>query len=296
MNRLTDNDKNLGPFTLGRWSGTIMATFSTGDEEEEARCRNHLLLCAFGWALRIQLPNLIPPQRIRREALSWDEATVKRLGRNWYYETHEREFGFSLSKMGENGYDFLQIKYGPQTHDSNTDHTWSKSLPWKEWRCVRNSVYEPDGTHFATEQRGPGRDFHEWCEASEKCPVAHFGFEDHGGEMIVATCRIEEMEWHHGDGWFKWLRWFYPAMIRRSLDIKFSAEVGPEKGSWKGGTIGHGIEMQKGETPRQAFERYCAKEHDARHGRKYRIRFIGSCAPPPPRPAPEPEAAKSSAK
>ncbi len=99
--------------------------------------------------------------------------------------------------------------------------------------------------------------------------------------MIVATCVIEEREWHRGAGWFKWLKWFYPRKIRRSLDLKFSAEVGPEKGSWKGGTIDHGIEMQKGETPRQAFERYCSKEHDARHGRKYRIRFIGPCAPPP---------------
>ena len=100
--------------------------------------------------------------------------------------------------------------------------------------------------------------------------------------MIVATCSIEEHEWHRGEGWFSWLRFFYPKKIRRSLDLKFSAEVGPEKGSWKGGTIGHGIEMMAGETPRKAFERYCAKEHDARQGRKFRIRFIGPAAEPAP--------------
>lgn len=37
-------------------------------------------------------------------------------------------------------------------------------------------------------------------------------------------------------GWFKWLSWFGRPKIRRSLDIQFSSETGPEKGSWKGGT------------------------------------------------------------
>lgn len=273
MNRLTDNDKNLGPFTIGKWRGRFGATLSS-DVEEEGPRRCQMLLTGFGWALRIQLPNFIKPMRIRHEA-HWDAETVKRLGRNYYFETFPREFGFSLSNMG-NGYDFLQVFHGPRTHDSDTDKTWCCHLPWKQWTNVRRSVYTPDGTHYATEVRG---EFFEFMRIKEKCPVVHFGFEDYDGEMIVATCMIEEMEWHRGEGWFSWLRWFYPAKIRRSLDLQFSAEVGPEKGSWKGGTIGHGIDMLKGETPRRAFERYCAKDHE-RKGRKYRLRFIGPCGPP----------------
>lgn len=284
MNRLTDRDKNWGPFTLAPWKGYFSFTFSTGDEEEEVRNRNHILLIAFGWALRIALPNLIPPYRQRVEA-NWDEATVSRLGRNYYFNTDEREFGFSLSNMG-NGYDFLQIRYGRQTHDSSTDKSWCTHLPWKQWDCVRNSVYTPTGELFATESRRKGRDFREWWNAKEKCPCSYFGFEDFDGEMIVATCRIEEMEWRRGEGWFSWLKWFWPAKIRRSLDLQFSAEVGLEKGSWKGGTIGHGIEMLPGETPGAAFMRYCQKEHDARHGKKYRIRFIGPCSQPEPKKRP----------
>lgn len=277
MNRLTDHDRNLGPFTFAPWRGRFGVTISSGDEED-GPLQNRVLLTAFGWALRIVIPNIIPPLRIRKEA-NWDQETQQRLGRNHYFITHEREYGFSLSNMG-NGYDFLQVFFGPQTDDSDTTKSWCCHLPWKQWRCVRNSVYDPDGHHFISEEMRKGRrNFFEFMEMKRHCPVQHFGFEDFDGEMIVATCMIEEREWHRGEGWFKWLGWFWPAKISRSLDLKFSAEVGPEKGSWKGGTIGHGIEMMKNETPRQAFERYCEKEHDARQGRKYRIRFIGPCDP-----------------
>lgn len=276
MNRLTDNDSNFGPFTLARWKGRFSAAITSGDEED-GRLQNRILLTAFGWALRIALPNILQPLRIRHEA-NWDEATQKRLGRNHYFVTHEREFGFALSNMG-NGYDFLQVFFGPQMDDSETTKSWCCHLPWKQWRNVRSSVYTPDGRHFASEEKGNGK-FFEFMRIMEKCPVQHFGFEDFDGEMIVATCMIEEREYHRGEGWFKWLKFFWPAKINRCLDLKFSAEVGPEKGSWKGGTTGHGIDMLKGETPRQAFERYCEKNHDARHGRKFRIRFVGPCAEP----------------
>lgn len=281
MNRISDNDKNWGPFTLAPWSKYFAVNFSTGDEEDRRGFRNHLLIVAFGWALRVALPNIVQPYREKVAAPSWDEATVKRMGRNWYFNTDEREFGVTLSDMG-NGYDFLQLRYGRQTHDSSTDKTWSTHLPWKQSRCVRNCVYDPDGNLFATEG-GRGK-FFEFMRKKEECPASYFGFEDFDGEMITATCVIEEREWHRGDGWFKWLKWFYPRKIRRSLDLQFSAEVGPEKGSWKGGTIGHGIEMERGETSFGAFVRYCDKEHDARQGRKYKIRFVGFAEPPPPKP------------
>lgn len=279
MSKLTDNDKNWGPFTVGPWTGRFSVEWSSGGGEDEEGYRNHLRICAFGKVFQVKLPNLLPPWRKKVMALSWDEDTVKRLGRNWYWHVEERRFGFALSNMG-NGYDFLQVFFGPQTMDSRTTKSWSKHLPWKMWDCVRTSVYNPDGSHFATEDRKNGA-WKQWYEMREKCPQVHFGFEDYDGEMIVASCRIEEMEWRKGSGWFKWLRLFAKPKIRRSLDLHFSAEVGPEKGSWKGGTIGHGIEMLRGETPEQAFRRYCSSERDARRGKKYRIRFIGPCAPPP---------------
>lgn len=276
MRKLTKNDKRLGPFTLGPWSHTLSITLETsGDDEDSDSEYNAVRLIAFGWVIQVTLPCIISPFKQKHIALSWDAETVERMGRNWYYNIYPRIYGFSLSNMG-NGYDFLQVFYGARTHDSQTDKTWCKHLPWKQWNCVRHSLYNSDGSHFATEERGK---FFDFMRKKESCPASYFGFEDYDGELIVATCIIEEREWHKGEGWFKWLKWFTKPRIRHSLDLAFSEEVGPEKGSWKGGTLGHGIEMLSGETPRKAFERYCAKDHE-RKGRSFKLRFIGPCDRP----------------
>jgi hypothetical protein len=273
MNRLTDSDKNFGPLTLAKWSKKFSAYIQSGDDENND---GYLLLVAFGWAIRIRAWNwLCRPWRERWVECNWDAETVKRLGRSGYWSIYPRRFGFSLSDMG-NGYDFLQLFFGPSTHDSSTTKSWSKHLPWKQWDIVRHSLYTPSGSHYYTEL--PGADFMEFFKKKEKCPKAHFGFEDYDGELIVATCTIEEREFRKGSGWFKWLRWFTAPKINRGLDLDFSAEVGPGKGSWKGGTIGHGINMLPGESPKEAFQRYCAKDHE-RKGRKFNLRFIGATPP-----------------
>ena len=43
-------------------------------------------------------------------------------------------------------------------------------------------------------------------------------------------------------------------------------ETGSKKGSWKGGTIGHGIDMLPGELHEGAFRRYCLA---------HKMKFIG---------------------
>ena len=101
-----------------------------------------------------------------------------------------------------------------------------------------------------------------------------FQFEDYDGEIITATSLIEERQWEFGEGYFKWLSWFRKPKIIRSLDLQFSEEVGPEKGSWKGGTVGHGIDMLPGEMHEQAFRRYCDKEHSSKSG-KFKLKYIG---------------------
>lgn len=291
MTRLTENDRNWGPFTWGpnQWRNFSLM-FSTGDEEDGPR-QSSLTLRAFGWSFRMKLPNWIQPCRIRHEA-HWDEETVKRLGRNHYFETHEREFGISLSDMG-NGYDFLSIHYGPQTNDSRTTKSWCRHLPWMQWDMVRHTLLLPDGGHFWSSDEIANRKrrkkdrsfipFDEFWKRREGVPKEHFLFEDFDGEKIIATCFIEEREWHRGTGWFRWMKYFWPAKTRRSLDLAFSSEVGTGKGSWKGGTIGHGIDMREGEFPINAFKRYCELTHE-RKGRKYMLRYIGPCGPPPPKP------------
>mgnify|MGYP001619279555 CR=1 FL=1 len=95
---------------------------------------------------------------------------------------------------------------------------------------------------------------------------------DHDGERIGVETYVEERERRLGTGWFRWLGFIVPKRCSRSLDIRFKSEVGPEKGSWKGGLIGHGIDMLPGERHEQAFRRYCKEEHRSKSGR-YRMTF-----------------------
>lgn len=270
--RWSDNDRNLGPFTFS-WSGSkgyrplalILKSWGSGDDDEgPASMRISLIWFTF----IVGLPPVLWPQR-KKVYPSWDAATVARLGRDWYWDVRVREYGFSYSDG------FLQISYGIHPGDSSQDQTWCKHLPWTQWRHVRHSLYGLAGEHIWTEPKAAKWDAYH--AAKEACPRIAFDFEDHDGERLVATTLIEEREWHFGTGWFKWLSWFGRPKIRRSLDIAFSGETGPEKGSWKGGTIGTGIDMLPGELHEAAFRRYCEQEHRSKY-RKYSVKFVGQVA------------------
>ncbi len=204
------------------------------------------------------MPGIIQPWRQKVIASTWNAETIERLGRNWYYDTHEREYGFSYSDG------FLRVFLGRQTHDSSTTQSWSKFLPWTQWRHVRHSLYDAAGRHFWTKIEGHNREERqaEWSalyKAQEDCPSMPFAFADFDGEQLTATTRIEEREWLFGEGWFKWLSLFRRPKIVRSLDIHFSGETGKRKGSWKGGTIGHSGPVLPGELHEAAFRRYCGE-------------------------------------
>lgn len=284
MTRLTDHDRRLGPLTYARssWS-PLRLVFSTGGDDE-GYPHNHLTAYAFGWVARLRLPRLLAPFQIKHIASTWDAATVERMGRNWYFETFPREYGFSLNEG------FFQLFLGAQTHDSTTTQSWSRHLPWTQWRHIRTSFYDAEGKHFWTEwdrPRGfPFRD--DWAArqaVKDACSPVKFEFDDYDGQRIVVTTRIEEREWRFGEGWFKWLSLFRKPMIHRSLDLEFSSEVGPEKGSWKGGTLGTGTRMLPGELHEATFRRYCEEEHRSKYQR-FKIKFVGAQSTPQPADAP----------
>ncbi|MCC7305894.1 MAG: hypothetical protein IT558_06525 [Alphaproteobacteria bacterium] len=261
--RWSDNDKYFGIFTLsknGKSYNPIALTLDSGCNEYP-RCKVRISI--FGWTLISPFPRIIKPWKrwIDTSHYEWSK------GSSGYWDVHRREYGFSYSDG------FLQVFLGPQTHDSTTTKSWNKFLPWTQWRHVRTSHYGLYGEHFYTENKKLS--WEKTRELSEACPYKTFSFVDYDGEEIQAKTTIQEREWHFGTGWFKWLSVFRKPKIARSLNINFSAEVGPEKGSWKGGTVGHGIDMLPGELHEDAFRRYCEQEHRAR-GRKYKIKFIGS--------------------
>ena len=258
--RWSDNDFDVGPLTFA-WSkyhsfGVMLC--SGDDEYRAASLRFH----AWPLTVLLALPAwLVPPQR-RKVFPDWDAATVSRLGRNWYYDVTRREFGFSFHGGGGHDSVLFSVHYGRQTMDSSSEKSWGKFLPWTCWRHVRHSLYGLDGElflHLPQRRFGDPGAWEEHHRLEESCPTQTFAFRDFDGEELTATTKIEEREWKLGEGWFKWLSLFRKPKIRRSLDIHFSGETGKRKGSWKGGTIGHSIDMQPGELHEAAFRRYCTE-------------------------------------
>lgn len=253
--------------TSKQWWGLWL---SSGDDEYPG---NSLTIVGFGWHVSIPMPRIIPPYREKVVAEFWDEATITRLGRDWYWRTDRREFGFSLMDG------FFSLRYGRQADDSTMDRRWGCFLPWTQWRFVRFSLYDLAGQHFWTRlnDRSGVKGWEEQHDAITRVPKARFVFDDFDGKRIEATTHIEEREWTFGTGWCSWLRFFTPNKVRRSLDIAFSEGVGPEKGSWKGGTLAHGIDMLPGELHEAAFRRYCERDHRSKHG-TFRLKFVGAVA------------------
>jgi hypothetical protein len=246
-------------------------------------------MSALGHTLIIVLPAIIKPWKRKIVVPSWrTDGTMERLGRDWYWDCHEREYGFSYStdcaRVGGGG--FLQLFLGRHTNDSSTTQMWSCFTPWNNWRHVRHSYYDLEANLFWNEpQNQPWAKLGkpEWRSRydaeqamRDSCPSRTFSFIDFDGEALTAKTRIEEREWRLGTGWFKWLSRFKKPIIHRSLDIDFSGEVGRRKGSWKGGTTGHSIEMLPGELHEAAFRRYCAGQD--RHEEPRDMKFIGEVA------------------
>lgn len=208
--------------------------------------------------ITLKLPTILLPYKEKVQATYWDENDIKRMGQDWYWRIDTREF--SISYLGESN--SVHLRYGRQTFDSSTTKSKCWFVPWLEYRFVRFSLFDDLGRHFWTQLMADRRGFAGYDEQSKQtdaCPKVIFDFDDFDGQRIRATTHIEEREWERGTGWFKWLTMFYEPKVRRSLDIRFSKEVGPKKGSWKGGTLGHGIDVREGELHYGAFRRYAKK-------------------------------------
>lgn len=268
--RWSNNDRHFWPFTFSlacttRWGFMLDSGANDGGSGD---C--HIRLYCWRWTLICELPRLVRDWRVRRTG-NWDSETVARIGRDWYDEVFPREYGAYFSDGA------LFIHYGAQTHDSSTDQNKCFFLPWRQWRFIRQSLYDLQGRHFWTERADERSAWEASSAVKAACPKAKFEFDDFDGERIVATTHVEEWEWRFGEGWFKWLSLFRRPKIRRELRIEFSAEVGPEKGSWKGGTTGTGIDMLPGESHEAAFKRYCENEHRSKY-RPFRVRYVGLAA------------------
>ncbi|MDE0590453.1 hypothetical protein OU789_10990 [Halocynthiibacter sp. C4] len=265
--RWSDNDKYFGPFTLSKNGGYkhICAILDSGDGDEYTGCR--LRVSLFGYTFITALPQIIKPWRKWVDTSHYDWSDNPQGG---YWYTGSRAYGIHIS----DGH--LDVSLGRVTHDSNTEQRWGCFLPWTQWRFISNRYYDAEGALAYTDTHvgsRPIEDYREHRKKQEAVSTVDFIFDDFDGERLTAKTRIEEYEHKFGTGWFKWLSLFRKRRIVRSLDIRFSSETGERKGSWKGGTVGHGITMIAGEDHEAAFHRYCDE-----HG----MTFIGPTTPKEP--------------
>ena len=182
-------------------------------------------MSAFGATLIVALPQIIKPWRKWVDTSKYDWSTNPNGG---YWDTGEREYGFSLSDG------FLNFSLGRVTNDSSTEQRKGYFLPWTQWRCAAHRLYDDQGNLAYTDTSSgpqPIEAMRERWEAQDAVPTVDFAFRDFDGEQLTAKTRIEEYEHKFGTGRFKWLSLFRKARVRRSLDIRFSAETGERKGS-----------------------------------------------------------------
>lgn len=144
--------------------------------------------------------------------------------------------------------------------------SWSWDWPWSlQWH--RTSLLLNDGAwahDTAADQKkwrksnppGCGRyrpSFRDLFKDQVRSETHPYTYHLKSGEVqnVTATITVEEMEWRRK--WMPFSRLF--ALVRKSIDIHFSSEVGERSGSWKGGCIGCSYEMRSGETPLETLSR-----------------------------------------
>jgi len=253
--RWSDSDRYFGPITYAHEPRHQKVAFmlGSGDGDDYPGC--HIRMALGPHTLILALPPILKPWR------RWHEITAEPTrsqivaqGRDpGYWETFEREYGFSSFEGS------LHLHFGAQTHSWPGTKSKVFFYPWREHRCIRHSIYDTEGAHFADLPQGR-HSKNKWAAEQalkDACPVARFTFADYDGEEIVASCQIEEREWKRGKGLFRVL-FLGRNRIARDLNLRFSSEVGKRKGSWKGGTVGHSCDITDGEMPAAAFKRYCA--------------------------------------
>ena len=149
-------------------------------------------------------------------------------------------------------------EYGVSIHDNTVFLHCGYEL--KGWgipffdygHCVRRDIYKGPKTLHPIHWRSVDWEPYDYHHIPDYITKFEGDFIDYDGEVIPCTYTVQEFEWR--PKWLKWTRLF--AFIKREIDISFSREAGPRKGSWKGGVLGIGHVMKENETPQECFERF----------------------------------------
>lgn len=149
--------------------------------------------------------------------------------------------------------------------------TKHKGFNWYVWffwkKCERTKwlLLNLDKTIFKDVTKLDWEDRKPFEEQQEKI---FFTILDYDKEEIVTEVSLEKSIYSYGGKYSRWFMGiFKKPKIYTTLRLSFHKELGTQKGSWKGGTTGHSIDLLENETPFEAFKRYCS-DHTVRGSRQ----------------------------
>jgi len=182
--------------------------------------------------------------RINLDIIFFNLCLILPLRNKWTDECDPPKWGLSIHN------NTFWIYKGGKGNGKGGNKWWTWDIPFITTNWIRTSILLKNDT-WEHETRGNYKEFYnqEW---KDKQKVFHYDFTDkYDGEIIPTTFYVEQREWRRK--WLEWTSLF--SIVRTSIDVHFSKEVGSRKGSWKGGTIGCGYEILKNETPMDCIKR-----------------------------------------
>jgi hypothetical protein len=131
-------------------------------------------------------------------------------------------------------------EFGFIIHTGKRRRQWD--WPW-DWHTLRYEQQMPDGSWADVFDR----------EAQPYTETHPYTYILQSGEVQNRTATIGKRRHvicHRAFKAFGWPRW-----VKESIDVQFDGEVGERSGSWKGGCIGCGYDLHRGETMEHALRR-----------------------------------------
>ena len=141
-----------------------------------------------------------------------------------HYQCSGPKFGLMFNNLGSPSFLQLWIYYGNSDGSPKGSKLKIIDGPWAWGYAVKSEATGPKEAHDFTYHLRSGEIQHR-----------------------KATIQPWYREWRR-----KWLPWKLP---QHTIEIEFDSEVGERSGSWKGGVMGCGYDLRKGETPLQALRR-----------------------------------------
>lgn len=231
---------------------------SSGEEEPENLIWLYLFNRYWYWAIDKQI---IKPKTKWVDTSHYQWAKPGPDGRCGYTDELTVEYSFAIRKHS------MSIQYGVVQDCWPNEYSTLISFPWAMHRQVSETFYSYDPktreiTVFETLNEKQCETVYASLDVEKKVPKFKVAFTDYDGTEVVATCHVVGRKWRRGVKWAKFVGWFQRAKSGLALYYAYNKEVGTEKGSWKGGTIGGALDIQIGQDPFEAFKVYAASSDD----------------------------------